>query len=213
MKTFMVLDTETTNSIECPLVYDLGYIIFDENKNILVKRSFVVTDIFFSELMEYAFFKDKIPMYNEEIKQEKRIALSLYGIRQMFLKDIIQFNVSVLMAHNCLFDYRALQNTIRFVSKSKARFFFPKNVVFYDTLKMAKQTLAKNKIYNYFCKKNGYLTKQNTCRLTAEIIHRFITKENTFNEAHTGLEDCEIEKDIFFKCLQMDSRIDCRLFN
>lgn len=213
MKTnFMVLDTETTNDIECPLVYDLGYIIFDENKNILLRRSFVVTEMFYSNLMEYAYFKDKIPMYLADIENGSRIALNLYGIRQMFCKDIADYNVKVVMAHNALFDYRALQNTTRWLTKSKYRYFFPKGIVFYDTLKMARQTFAKNLVYNYFCKKNGYLTPRKQSKLTAEVIHRFMTNKLDFMESHTGLEDCEIEKDIYFKCLKMNARIDCRLF-
>ena len=44
------------------------------------------------------------------------------------------------------------------------------------------------------------MTKNNQCRYTAEIIYRYITKDNDFVESHTGLEDVEIETAIFAYC-------------
>ena len=60
---FIVLDTETTNDIECPLVYDVGFAVIDKNGFVYEKHSFVVADVFLDkELMESAFFSEKIPM-------------------------------------------------------------------------------------------------------------------------------------------------------
>ena len=43
---FLVIDTETCNSIEQPLVYDIGYAICDRFGDIVVERSFVVAETF-----------------------------------------------------------------------------------------------------------------------------------------------------------------------
>ena len=37
---------------------------------------------------------------------------------------------------------------------------------------------------------------------TAEILYRFLSGDENFIESHTGLEDCEIEKEILVYCLK-----------
>ena len=71
-----------------------------------------------------------------------------------------------------------------------------------DTLKLARNTFGKDPQYIAWCKENGYMTNHETPRprLTAEILYRYITGDNEFEESHTGLEDVEIEIEIFLKC-------------
>ena len=72
MEKYIALDTETTNSIDDPICYDLGWAVVDSNGEIYDSFSFVVADVFLdSEIMESAYFKDKIPQYWEEIKNGK----------------------------------------------------------------------------------------------------------------------------------------------
>ena len=74
-------------------------------------------------------------------------------------------------------------------------------MVICDTLKMARSVVGKMPTYKKFCKEHGYMTKNGQMRFTAEILYRFITKDNDFCESHTGLEDVLIEKDILAYCL------------
>ena len=69
---------------------------------------------------------------------------------------------------------------------------------YYDTLKMARDTICKEPTYLEFCMANGYMTKHKTprARATAEILYRFITGNLEFEESHTGLEDATIEGEI-----------------
>jgi hypothetical protein len=60
--------------------------------------------------------------------------------------------------------------------------------------------MGKMPTYQRFCAENGYTTKTGKPRFTAEICYRFITKDNTFVESHTGLEDVEIETEILRYC-------------
>ena len=98
------------------------------------------------------------------------------------------------------FDYGVLNNTQRWLTKSKYRYFFPKELEICDTLKMARDVVAKTPTYKKFCKENGYLTKNNQVKLTAEILYRYITQDMEFIESHTGLEDVLIEKEILRYC-------------
>ena len=44
---FLVIDTETCNTLEQPLPYDIGYAICDRHGKIELERSFVVAEMFF----------------------------------------------------------------------------------------------------------------------------------------------------------------------
>ena len=69
MEKILIIDTETTNTLDDALVYDIGYMVADFDGNIYHKDSYTVSDIFlWKEIMKEAYFADKIPMYWEDIK-------------------------------------------------------------------------------------------------------------------------------------------------
>ena len=150
--------------------------------------------------MQSSYYAEKIPKYWDDIASGKRILTSFYEIR-MTLKNVCErYNVKKIFAHNMRFDYGTLNNTQRWLTKSKYRYFFPYGLEICDTLKMARDVICKMPSYRRFCEENGYLTKTNQLRVTAEILYRFITKDNNFIESHTGLEDVMIEKEICHYC-------------
>ena len=56
---YIILDTETTNDIDCPLVYDFGFAVIDETGKVYASYSYVNADIFCDdELMKTAFFAE-----------------------------------------------------------------------------------------------------------------------------------------------------------
>lgn len=198
---FIVVDTETTNSIDDPLCYDVGFAVVDKFGKVYEKHSYVVSDIFLDkELMSSAYFADKIPQYWEEIKHGDRYLRTFAFIKRKFAKVCKAHGVKIILAHNARFDYRSLNLTLRFLTSSKDRFFFPYGSIFVDTLQMSRIVLKNNIDYDNFCYTNNYLTKRLCKRYTAEIIYRFISKNNNFIESHTGLEDVLIEKEIFVFC-------------
>lgn len=205
----IVLDTET-----CPLeqtnevtpwnmfVYDIGWAIVDKRGKVYKTQSFINADIFLNEkeLMKSAYYSEKIPKYWEDIKSGIRQLKSFYNIRKQLLEDIAEYGVKEIYAHNMRFDYGTLQNTQRWLTKSKYRYFFPREIEICDTLKMARQVLKDSKMYRVWCEQNGYITKNNQCRFSAEVLYRYITGNDDFIESHTGLEDVMIEKDILAYC-------------
>lgn len=220
---YLMIDTETANSSiggkldrNNALVYDIGFAIIDKHGNIYRKYSFVVEDVFFkmSDVMQSAYYNEKIPIYLEDIKNGTRLIASLYEVRSLILDLIKEYNVVAVVAHNALFDYSATNATQRYITKSKYRYFFPYGTVFYDTLKMAQDTICKQKSYINYCFENGYVTKHKTPRprATAEIIYRYITGQHDFAEAHTGLEDVLIEAKIFAHCMRQHKKMRKNLF-
>lgn len=200
----IVLDTETANSLDDPFCYDIGWAVVDLSTSEIVKtESYAVAEIFLDkELMNSAYFADKIPSYWEEIKFGNRKLARLQTIRRTLNADCKTFAINQIYAHNARFDYRSCNLTQRYLTSSKYRFFFPYGVEICDTLKMARKAFANDEAYNEFCATNGYKTKNGQNRFTAEIIYRFLTNNTSFEEVHKGLDDVKIEKEILFECIR-----------
>ena len=207
----IVLDTETANTIQDEngldmtnvLFYDLGFQLVDSHGRTYGKKfSFVNSDIFIheAELMQSAYYAKKIPQYRQDIADGKRILANTYEIRKVLCELVAEYDCKFVCAHNARFDYNSLNNTQRWTTKSRFRYFLPYGLEWWDTLKMARSVMGKMPAYQRFCAENGYTTKTGKPRFTAEICYRFITKDNTFVESHTGLEDVEIETEILRYC-------------
>lgn len=221
----IMLDTETANTIVEEdgtldmfhvLPYDFGFAVIDTKGNIYEKHSYINSDIFVDEfkLMQSAYYANKIPQYIVDLANGKRQLKTTYEIRKIFLELIEKYGCEFVVAHNARFDYRACNNIQRWTTKSKYRYFFPKGIEIWDTLKMANDVIAKKPMYKDFCEKNGFMTKHSTPRpqLTAEVIYRFITGDTEFSESHTGLEDVEIEIEIFKYCMRQHKPMRKKLF-
>lgn len=209
----MMIDTETTNDIDCPIVYDVGYQIFSLDGGVVCERSFVNADVFKDPaLMESAYFKEKIPQYWDDIVNGRRTLARWRTIKQQIYNDCVRYDVKIACAHNAMFDNRALNTTQRYITTSKYRYFLPYGVEWWDTLKMSRAILKNDDSFGEFCYNNDYLTARGCRRYTAEIIYRFLTGCNDFVESHTGLEDVKIEREIFKFCIEREPEIDGRLW-
>ena len=214
MELYAIVDTETTNGyldanghpcLDDSLVYDIAIAIIDERGKVYDTRRYVCDEIFNSPLMLSAYFADKIPEYIEMVNNREMVVLPFMEIYADARKFLARYNVCGIMAHNAKFDYRALNNTLRYLSGSKRRFFFPYGLPIIDTQKMAHNTICKQKEYISYCIAHGYMTKHNIPRPreTAEILYRYITGNDAFVEVHRGYDDIMIEKEIFVKCAEM----------
>lgn len=199
----IVIDTETTNTLEEPLCYDIGWAVIDENGAVLKTESYAVAEIFLDkELMSFAYFVDKMPQYWKEIAQGERKLARLSTIWKTLKADCIAYDVCEMYAHNAKFDDLSLKLTSRFVSGSKYRFFVPYGVRMCDTLKMSRQAFGKDNDYKAFCDVNNYKTAKGQRKMTAEVLYRYLTGNNDFAEEHKGIDDVLIEKEILMECLR-----------
>ena len=202
MEKYIMLDTETTNSLDDPICYDVGFAVVDREGAIYETYSFVVAEVFLNEeLMESAYFIEKVPQYWEDIKNGTRKLAKFNTIRKVLAETMKKYNTNIVIAHNARFDYRSTAKTQRYLTKSKYRYFLPYGTEVWDTLKMAREVLKNDVAYDNFCYDNNYVTKRGCKRFTAEILYRFFTGDNDFVESHTGLEDVTIEKVIFAECM------------
>ena len=206
---FLTIDTETANNMDNPFVFDIGGAIHDKQGNVMETFSFIVKEVFYGmpDLMAECFYQSKLPMYRAQIEQGFRQVKSWYEIRTHIHKVCDKYSVKAIIAHNMRFDYRSTNTTQRYLTYSKYRYFFPKDIPLWDTLSMARDTIVKQKTYIRFCENNGYCTKNGKPRATAEILYRYITNDVNFTESHTGLEDVMIEKEIFVKCIRQHKKM------
>ena len=220
----IVLDTET-----CPLdkdfngvtpfnmfVYDIGWAVVDKKGNVYETKSYINRDIFFDEkeLMDSAYYSNKLPQYYEDIKNGTRKVATWYNIRKDLADTMARYNTKTVCAHNARFDDGATKNTQRWLTKSKFRYFFPKKTEIWDTMKMAQDVVAKTPTYKEFCEENGYMTKHKTPRpqVKAEVLYKYITGDNDFIESHTALEDVLIEKEILSYCFNKHKKMRKELY-
>ena len=214
MDKYLVFDSEVAN---CPKidgqldtssgqVYDLGGWVVDENANCYDEFSLVNEDVFFGlkEAMREAYYADKIPQYMRDIWAHERKCVNTWEMWHTFMDTCRKHDVKAVVAHNIWFDIRTLNATMRYQTKSKKRFFLPYGIPIMDTMRMAEKTICKRPEYIEFCKANGYMTEQATPkpRKSAEVLWRYLSGDNNFQESHTGLEDVKIEARIFAECMR-----------
>ena len=207
---YLVIDTETCNTIEQPLPYDVGYAICDRYGNIVLEKSFVVAETFLdmSEAMQSAYYAEKIPRYWEDIKNGTRVVKSIWNIRRELHTDMKTYSVKWVGAYNMGFDKKALNNVMRYTTKSFCRWFFPFGTKFFCIWHMACQTLMNSRNYIRFAKENGLESEKGNILTSAESCYRYLKNMIDFSESHTGLEDVKIEIEIMAKCFATHKKID-----
>lgn len=198
----VVLDTETANDLDNPLVYDIGWAIVDKWGNVYRTRSFVNREIFFLEkdLMDSSYYAEKLPIYYKRIANGETKVANWLTIKKILWEDMAEFETNIVSAHNARFDYKATATTQRWLTKSAYRYFFPKGTEVWDTLKMARDVIGKMPTYKKWCEVNDYICRNGQLKFTAEVLYRFISGQEEFDEEHTGLADVLIEKDILAYC-------------
>lgn len=217
---YLVFDTEVCN---CPKidgqldvangqVYDLGIQIVDKDGFVYDEYSIVNEDVFWGmpEAMQEAYFADKRPQYVADILAGNRKVLNTWQMYKLVRELCEEYDVKACIAHNARFDIKVLNATMRYQTKSRCRWFFPYGMQIWDTMKMANDTICKQKRYIQFCNENGYMTNHATpqVRKTAEIIWRYLMDDVTFEEEHTGLADVAIEAQIFAECIRQHKKME-----
>ena len=210
----VMLDTETANDLENPLVYDIGWSIVDKWGNVYRQRSFVNREIFFleKELMQSSYYAEKLPLYYKRIARGETVVANWQTIKKILWQDMAEFETKIVSAHNARFDYKSTTTTQRWLTKSAYRYFFPKGTEIWDTLKMARDVIGKMPTYRKWCEANGHICRNGQLKMTAEVLYRFISGNEEFDEEHTGLADVLIEKDILAYCYRQHKKMRKKLW-
>lgn len=208
-KKFLVIDVETANDTLYPLVYDIGYAVVDKEGNVYEQKSLIIRDIFCfeKELMETAYYSKKIPKYLERISTHQSQVVDLLLARWIIKDTIEKYNIKTICAYNASFDINALNTTLRYVTKSKYRWFFPYGMEINCIWNMACQLLYTQKRFADFAIQYDYFSPSQNLRTSAEIGFRYLTDETQFTEEHQGLQDVLIECQIMAKCYAQHKKV------
>lgn len=212
---FLVLDVETANSVNEPLVYDVGFAICDRKGNVYLEESYAISEIFFderkiyhnSQLMDTAYYAEKLPQYWNGMKKGDWKIASLLTVRKRILELIKEYNIKAVCAYNANFDVNALNQSIRYITKSNVRYFFPYGTEIYCIWHMACQVLFTQKTYCKVANRENWESEKGNVLTNAEVAWRYMTKIYDFEESHTGLADVRIECQIMAKCFAQHKKM------
>jgi len=212
-KYIMVVDVETTNNImdskfNDGLVYDLGFTIADKKGNIYAKKSFAIKEIFeWAELMSTAYYKEKLPLYFDKLEKGIMEKISIWEARKRVKEAIKFFNIKEIYAYNANFDFTTLNNTVRYLSGSACRWFFPYGTQICDIWHIACQVLGTQKTFAW----ENIRNEKNNLTTSAERMFSYLSQNFEFEEEHTGLADALIETQILARCFKTHKKIDKKI--
>ena len=195
-KYYVVLDCETATlpyaknlpenvkkqiAIAKPLIYDLGWTIVDKKGNVYARENYLISEIFsVPSIFNTAYYASKRPLY----------------IDQLYSPN---FHKWLEFQNECC--DRIVNNT---VIGNKKEFepdvfrFRGKVYPLFDLWGLSCEYLLDNDEYKKACILNGWQTESGKYfKTSAETTYRFITGRLDFDEAHTAIDDADIESEIF----------------
>lgn len=195
-----VFDTEAIN-LEKPFCYDIGYIIYDtEASEVVLSRSFVVEQVWHNTaLFATAYYAEKRPIYVSRMRARRATMAKFGNITQQMVRDFENYNVEGAYAYNSSFDEKVFQFNCDWF-KCINPF---DNIPIFDIRAYVHKKIAFDTNYQKWCEMNSRFTESGQYSTTAESVFQFIADDADFVEAHTGLEDAEIECAILVHCVDI----------
>lgn len=210
----LFVDTETIGSLfvkDSVLPFEIGTKVYDtEKKKVVREKSYLVRRFFNNKYIMYSTFSaTKYPSYFEKLENDKRYkTCSVNDIMQDLQKVISRYSIKIMVAHNGNFDKTAIARLCEDFGIDNPF----ENIDLLDTMEISKIITFSQEYANYCIehkdilnsvKDSCFITNSGRVRTTAQAIYSFITQNPTFEEAHTGLEDIDIEIKIFEKSMEM----------
>lgn len=194
----LVLDTETI-SLEKPFVYDLGYVIANDNGDIVARKSYVISQVWNNkELFATAYYANKKPLYYARLKSGYSKKVGWGHAMRYLANDIKKYGIPEIYAYNSKFDSRALNFMCAWYKVVNGL----GGIEIQDIMNFIKP-ITKSQDFVNFCETNGYMTAHKTPQpqKKAETLYRYLTNNVDYEEEHTGLEDSLIELQILMTAL------------
>ena len=191
-----IFDTETT-SLEKPFCYNVGYRIVSDNGECILEREYIIEQIWHNlPLFESAYYASKRPFYVNAMRARK-ITMEKFGyVCTQMRRDFKQYNVVGAYAYNSSFDEKVFNFNCDWFKCINPFDEIP----IYDIRGYAHFALVKQS-YKNWCEAFQRFTDTGNYSTTAEDVYRFIKNDMDFEEAHTALNDAQIETEILFACV------------
>ena len=192
-----IFDTETT-SLDKPFCYNIGYVIVNDKGETLIEREFIVEQVWHNlPLFESAYYANKRPLYVQAMRA-RAVKMDKFGyICAQMRRDFKNFEVSAAYAFNSAFDEKVFAYNCDWF-KCLNPF---DEIPIYDIRGYVHNSLISDK-YKQFCENNSRFSDTGNYSTTAETVYQYITGLHDFEEAHTALNDAQIETTILFACIK-----------
>ena len=210
----MFIDTETIGTLnvkESILPFEIGMKVLDtETMKVVKEKSYLVRKFFNNKyIMLSTFSATKYPDYFEKLDTDKRYkTMSVNDISKDIEKTISRYSIKIMVAHNGNFDKTAMARLFEDFGVNNPF----ENIDLLDTMELSK-IITFSKDYANYCLENKdrlnsmkdscFITNSGRVRTTAQAIYCYISNNSQFEEAHTGLEDIDIEIEIFKHSLNL----------
>lgn len=208
------IDTETIGTLnvkESIIPFEIGMKVLDtETMKVVKEKSYLVRKLFNNKfIMLSTFSATKYPNYFDKLENDKRYkTCSANDISKDIKKTIERYNAKIMVAHNGNFDKTAMARLFEEFGVENPF----ENIDLLDTMELSK-VITFSKDYANYCiahkdrlnsvKDSCFITNSGRVRTTAQAIYCYITDNADFEEAHTGLEDIDIEIEIFKKSMDL----------
>lgn len=200
-KVFAILDIETAS--DARLAFDIAWIVCDAKGNVLERYNALVKEIIdapfgLTLLSRDSFMKNKWHFYRDSLVFHGVDVKSFDEIANDFAAISARYHAKVVMcAYNARFDYSVLNDNAEEVYCIGHQF-FNDDVEIVDIMTMALATICDTNRYVRWCILNGFVTDKGNVKTNAETVYAYLMRDTDYKEAHHALEDCEIEKGIYY---------------
>ena len=171
---------------------------------IVKEKSYLVRKFFNNKYVMFSTFSaTKYGKYLELVESDKRY--KIMGVKDIALdieKMVSRYNIKIMVAHNGMFDKNAINQLFNEFGASNPI----EQINLLDTMEISKIITFSSEYANYCLahrerlnsmNESCFITNSGRVRTTAQAIYCYITNNAEFEEAHTGLEDIDIEISIF----------------
>ena len=210
-KIWVILDVETLG--DARKVLDVGWIVCNSRGHELERFNACVSEVVNTswgarEIAADQFTRRKLAdgtrksdWYLQTIASGEMPVLSFAAIRAKFQDLASKYRAHVVLAaYNSAFDVPVLDANAEvyglgeFLPKSDKRFSEC------DLMHLAISSICNTRKYAGWATANGFVTERGSIRTNAETVFAYLTGNLGFEERHTALADCEIERDIWRAC-------------
>ena len=205
----IVLDVEGYSTVR---PYNIGYIVADLYGKVYRKRSFALPSCIWENIKSMLYSRQAEEMTKKNVEEilkdyekpklkRKYKFISPEHFSKIFTADINTFKVKRVFAYNVNFDKGSLKRVMG------DEIFNKLTVEFCDIITGIVETKLLSKNYINFCIENGFLTEKGNIMTKAEVVIKYLTKDMSYVEEHTGLADVMDEYFILLCALNTHKKI------
>lgn len=206
-RVFVICDTETI--CDARIVWDVAWLVCDSRGNVLESFNACVADVLASPFGRKMVARDnftrrkladgsrKSEWYLSEIDAGNMPVMSFAEIKAAYDAIGSRYGAEVVFcAYNADFDIRVLNDNANTYGLGS---FFGPDAITCDIWHTALDTICNSERFVLWAMGAGAVSDAGNIRTNAETVYAYMSNNTDFEERHTALADCEIEREILFK--------------